>query len=150
MATPRSAAVVTAVALLAPACTHGDSERAAARPPPTVTRVRELLTVFACPGKPRTTLEIEGCAQREVRHSGRAAEARRRAVFRLLSPVARRSFAAGERAWLVYRDNVCNAEASEYDGGSHEPTAYYLCVADQNRRHANELAALERKLRTEG
>ena len=38
-----------------------------------------------------------------------------------------------------YRDAACEVEASEYS----------LCVADQNRRHAQELAGLERELRTE-
>ena len=47
-----------------------------------------------------------------------------------------------QRAWLVYRDKQCNAEAVAFEGGSMQPTVESTCLARVTRVRIEELNAL--------
>ena len=47
-----------------------------------------------------------------------------------------------QRAWLVYRDKQCDAEAVAFEGGSMQPTVESTCLARVTRVRTEELNAL--------
>ena len=134
--------------LLATSCTSTRSTTTTKAAPPRLPRYREPFTsALPCPRKPATTLDIEGCAERDIIRTDAAIEARAKAVFSLLTPKGRREFVSAERSWLTYRKASCNVAASKYAGGTLEPVAFGLCVVKKNRSHLEELSALQRDLR---
>lgn len=50
---------------------------------------------------------------------------------------------AGQRAWLVYRDRQCAAEAARFAGGSMQPMAAAECRARVTRARTRELASMD-------
>lgn len=52
------------------------------------------------------------------------------------------SLLEAQRAWLVYREKQCNAEAVAYEGGSMQPTVESTCLARVTRARTEELKAL--------
>jgi uncharacterized protein YecT (DUF1311 family) len=48
-----------------------------------------------------------------------------------------------ELAWIEYRDQTCEAESSQYEGGSIQPTIYYGCL---ERVTIERTAELQRQL----
>ncbi|NJO76208.1 MAG: DUF1311 domain-containing protein [Leptolyngbyaceae cyanobacterium RM1_406_9] len=48
-----------------------------------------------------------------------------------------------ELAWIDYRDETCDAESSQYEGGSIQPTIYYGCL---ERVTAERTAELQQQL----
>jgi uncharacterized protein YecT (DUF1311 family) len=142
------ALVPVVAALLASSCTSTRPSTATTPAPPTLPDFRERFTpVLPCPRKPVTTLDMEGCAERDIVKTDAAIDAQARAVFSLLTSRGRRAFVSAERSWLAYRKASCTVEASKYEGGSLEPVIFGLCVVKKNRSHLGELSALRRGLR---
>jgi len=113
--------------------------------------IKELFTPLPCPSSPaarRTTIGLEGCAERLILRTDTEINARTRAIFRLLRDMtAKKRFLAAERAWLAYRKLSCTSVADVYRGGSAEPVAFADCLVDRNKEHLKELASFERFLR---
>jgi uncharacterized protein YecT (DUF1311 family) len=117
---------------------------AAAGPPV----IHEPWTPLPCPTHPSSTVEIEGCLERDVTRSDRSIDAKAATVFRLIKRQRDRdAFVSGEQSWLQYRRHSCSAAASVYRGGSAEPIAYLECEKSRNARHLAELGDTERTLR---
>jgi uncharacterized protein YecT (DUF1311 family) len=110
--------------------------------------IREPWTPLPCPAHPSSTVDMEGCLERDVTRSDRRIDAKAATVFRLIKhPGDRAAFVSGEHSWLQYRRRSCSAAASVYRGGSAEPIAYLRCEKSRNVRHLSDLADSERILR---
>jgi uncharacterized protein YecT (DUF1311 family) len=125
------AAALAATALLAAAA-------AAAAPGPPL--IRESFTPLPCPGKPKTTLQLKACATQRILRSDAEINTRVRNLWGILKTAGPRArFAAGERAWLVYRAAACKSRSDVFKGGTLAGLAYANCVADQNGLHIRDL-----------
>ncbi|MEM9451281.1 MAG: lysozyme inhibitor LprI family protein [Cyanobacteria bacterium P01_E01_bin.6] len=98
---------------------------------PGILNEREALHVaqrFNC-DDPQYQQEMNYCAGLDYE---RADDELNRTYTDLLSviPESRREkLIAAELAWITYRDNTCEFERSQFDGGSIEPLIYYSCMA---------------------
>ncbi|MEM7772497.1 MAG: lysozyme inhibitor LprI family protein, partial [Cyanobacteria bacterium P01_A01_bin.37] len=98
---------------------------------PSILNEREALHVaqrFNC-DDPQYQQEMNYCAGLDYE---RADDELNRTYTDLLSviPESRREkLIAAELAWITYRDNTCEFERSQFDGGSIEPLIYYSCMA---------------------
>jgi len=109
--------------------------------------IREPWTPLPCPMHPSSTLEIEGCLERDVTRSDRHIDTKVATVFRLIKRrLDREAFVSAEHSWLQYRRRSCAAAASSYRGGSAEPIAYLTCEKKLNARHVVDLADAEQML----
>jgi len=110
--------------------------------------IREPWTPLPCPAHPSSTVEIEGCLERDVTRSDQRIDVKASTVFRLIKHQSdRAAFVSGEHSWLQYRRRSCSAAASVYRGGSAEPIAYLNCEKRRNAQHLAELADAEQMLR---
>lgn len=110
--------------------------------------IREPWTQLACPTHPSSTVEIEGCLERDVTRSDRRIDTKAATVFQLIKRQGDRAgFVSAEHSWLQYRRRSCSAAASVYHGGSAEPIASLNCQKSRNVRHLADLADSERILR---
>ena len=117
---------------------------AVAAPPP----IKEHFTPLPCPKNPVSTLDLEGCAERDILRTDAAINAQARKVFALLHDAdGRRAFVSAERSWLAYRRSICAAEASKFAGGTLAGVVAASCTARQNKRHLADLSALARTLK---
>ena len=97
--------------------------------------IAEGFTLLPCPPKPKpkSMLDLEGCAQHRILESDRAINKLVRKIFRSRSSAASRErFVRGERAWLTYRRAVCKSRADVYEGGSAAGLVFVTCVVDRN------------------
>src|SRR5262245_61423395 len=117
---------------------------AAIAPPPPI---HETFTPLPCPKKQVSTLDTEGCLERDILRTDKVIDASRRKVFALLNADGKRSFVRAESTWLTYRRAACEATASKFAGGTFQGVSLAACYVDQNRRHAAELAATARGLK---
>jgi uncharacterized protein YecT (DUF1311 family) len=113
----------------------------------TLPPIREPFTPLPCPRKQVSTLDMEGCAERDILKTDVAVEKRERAAFGLLSSDGKQAFVRAERAWLTYRRATCEAEASRYLGGTIHGVVVASCIARENRTHLAALSALVRTLK---
>jgi uncharacterized protein YecT (DUF1311 family) len=110
--------------------------------------IREPWTPLPCPAHPSSTVEIEGCLERDVTRSDQRIDTKAATVFHLIKrSVDRAAFVSAEHSWLQYRRRSCSAAASVYHGGSAEPLAYLNCQKRRNVRHLADLADSQRILR---
>jgi len=63
-----------------------------------------------------------------------------RVVIAQLGPADEETLRVGQRAWITYRDNACEVEASAMRGGSGEAMLRYGCLARLTERRARDLA----------
>lgn len=103
--------------------------------------IREPWTPLPCPANAKSTVEIEGCLEREVDRSDRVINARVAAIYARLRGPNRVVFAGSEQDWLRYRRKSCLATASAYNGGSAEPLVFLGCEQGRNVRHTEDLKA---------
>jgi uncharacterized protein YecT (DUF1311 family) len=126
----------------------GSSVAAAALKPPVI---HERFTLLPCPANPKTTLELEGCAEHRIVKSDTAINTRVRVIFFLLKRVrsvdAQVRFVRGERAWLTYRQALCESRADVFEGGTLAGLVAANCVADANDAHLKDLRAFDHDLR---
>ena len=101
--------------------------------------VHEKFTVLACPAKPRTTVQLEGCAEHRVLAADRSINTLNAKVFAKLGRAGRATFTKANADWVTYRNSACTAQASIYSGGSLQPVVYASCLASIDGSHASEL-----------
>jgi len=94
-----------------------------------------------------TTIGIEGCSEHRLLHTDAKIVAEEHAIYSLLSVTTRAAFASGERGWLAYRDGLCEARASKYDGGTAQPVEFGACEEEISAAHLRALSATQRLLR---
>lgn len=104
--------------------------------------IHESFTPLACPSKPRTTLQIEGCAEHRVIAIDRTIDSLNAKAFAKLHRSGRAAFTAASTAWFGYRDENCTAQASIYSGGTIQPVAYADCLVSIDTSHVRELRAM--------
>jgi len=63
-----------------------------------------------------------------------------RVVIAQLGPADEETLRVGQRAWITYRDNSCEVEASAMRGGSGEAMLRFACLARLTERRARDLA----------
>ena len=121
----------------------GAAAAATPRPP----QIKETFTKLPCPAKPKTTLQLMGCAGKRIMHSDEEINKRVRAVWTLLKTAAPRTrFVAAERAWFAFRRAFCLSRADVFAGGTLAKVQYAECVGDVNRTHARELQQFQKAL----
>jgi uncharacterized protein YecT (DUF1311 family) len=124
---------------------------AAAKPMAPV--IHEAFTVLPCPDpkNPDTTLEMQGCAQREIVASDAKIDAVAKTIFgRLRGDAQRRRFVKAQRAWFTFRNADCASVSDKYAGGSLAGVTLLQCDAERNVQHLKEIRAFDRLLRREG
>jgi uncharacterized protein YecT (DUF1311 family) len=111
--------------------------------------ISEQFTLLSCPAKPKSTRDLEGCAEHRIVKSDKEINEIVGVILARLrnsSKGAARRFVRSERAWLTYRRAVCESRADIYEGGSAAGIVFAECVADRNMAHLNDLKAFERNL----
>ena len=116
---------------------------AAAVSPPVI---HESFAPLPCPKHQVSTLDIEGCLERQILKSDKQIDTRVASIFALLRPDARAGFAQSERAWLASRRASCEAESSKYAGGTFAGVAAASCTVARNKTHLQDLEALKKTL----
>jgi uncharacterized protein YecT (DUF1311 family) len=133
-------ALVVAAVLLASSAPAGAAPGHAAKlSPPTI---HESFTPLPCTGAPaqRTTLQMEGCAERHILASDKQIDSLNRSIFgKLFDAAARRRFIAGHNAWLAYRHAYCLSASDVFEGGTEAGVVFADCVAGVNSQHVNDL-----------
>lgn len=104
--------------------------------------IHESFTLLACPRRPRTTVQIEGCAEHRVVSLDKTIDSLNTKVFAKLHRSGRAAFISASAAWLSYRDENCAAQASIYSGGSIQPVAYANCLVSIDTSHVRELKGM--------
>jgi uncharacterized protein YecT (DUF1311 family) len=87
----------------------------------------------------QTQAEINQCAQ--VYYATADAELNRvyQELKANLSSQEQEELIDAELAWIDYRDATCEAESSQYEGGSIQPTIYYGCLERVTTERTAEL-----------
>jgi uncharacterized protein YecT (DUF1311 family) len=104
--------------------------------------IHEKFTLLACPSKPTTTVQIEGCAEHKVIAADKTIDGLNAKVFAKLKQDGRADFVAANSDWLAYRNQACTTEASIYDGGTIQPIAYANCLVSIDNSHIGELKTM--------
>ena len=109
---------------------------------PSAPVIHEDFTVLACPSKPSTTVQIEGCAEHKVIATDKTIDALNVKIFSRLSKAGRADYIKTNTNWVNYRDAACTTESSIYSGGSIQPVAYANCLVAIDGSHVSELKAM--------
>ena len=137
---PLGRLALAAVAVVVAGCGESAAKPAArAVPLPTIAT---RFTPLPCPHSVSargSTVGIEGCQEHTILRTNAHIRVLERSIFKRLSGAGRRRFGRGERAWLAYRDNMCEAEDSPFSGGTIQPVLNAACTADANRAHISTL-----------
>lgn len=133
------ASACAATALTLGAVSTAPAATAASAPAPVI---HERFTLLPCPSKPRTTLQIEGCAEHRVVALDRTIDSLNAKVFARLGRTGRAAFTAAATDWLGYRNGSCTAQSSIYRGGSIQPVAYANCLVSVDGSHVTELKTM--------
>jgi uncharacterized protein YecT (DUF1311 family) len=104
--------------------------------------IHEDFTLLACPSAPRTTLQIEGCAEHKVTALDKKIDALNAQIFAKLGKLGRGTYIKTNTDWVNYRDAACTTEASIYSGGTIQPVAYANCLVAIDGSHVTELKAM--------
>lgn len=146
-----AAVVVTAVTSIAATQAGGTTPAHAARLKPVV--IQETFTPLPCSGAPghRTTLEMEGCAEKQILQSDTQIDVLAAKIFPLLlDDRARRDFNAAQRAWLAYRKADCFSMSDVFEGGTEAGVLDAQCVASRNAQRVKDLRGFQRALSSTG
>lgn len=101
--------------------------------------IHEKFTVLACPSRPATTTQIEGCAEHRVIALDRRIDALNAKIFARLGRTGRGTFIRANDGWVSYRNAICASEASIYSGATIQPVASANCLVAIDGSHTGEL-----------
>lgn len=116
---------------------------------PSAPVVTESFTPLPCSGKPakRSTMQMEGCAERGVLALDKTINALNKRIFTGLETTAgKRAFVASNAGWLTFRREACIGASDNYAGGSIGPLVFIDCARTMDSRHIGELRALAASL----
>lgn len=111
--------------------------------------IHETFTPLPCSGAPdhRTTLQMEGCAEKQILRTDKQVNVLSEEIFQLLGDNrARRDFNAAQRAWLGYRKADCFSMSDLFEGGTEAPVVDAQCVASRNNQRIKDLRTFKRDL----
>lgn len=118
---------------------------AAMMPPPAIS---ENFTLLPCPAKPRTTLDLEGCAEHKIVKLDKQIDALVKTIFEALpDDLARQRFVRAQRSWLAYRQTDCASVSDVNEGGSLAVIDFAVCAVARNTERLEDLRAFARALR---
>ena len=118
---------VAAMFLVAIGCLATKAQ-AADQPPTLPTKAApNSVALFPCPAKPISTVEIEACQAKQLLRIDRDFNKQVAILWPILDTRGRRAFIRAHRAWLVYRDQECEARARSRLGGTERPIIYGQC-----------------------
>ena len=149
-----TAAAATTIAAAGFAATQAGGASPAARAAklaPVV--IHEKFTPLPCSGAPgqRTTLQMEGCAEKQILKSDNQINLLAAQIFPILpSDRARRDFNAAQRAWLSYRKADCFSMSDVFEGGTEAGVVDAQCVASRNSQRLKDLRTFHRNLTQTG
>ena len=129
----------------------GAATAGAARLEPVV--IHETFTPLPCSGAPghRTTLEMEGCAEKQILKIDAQVNVLAAQIFSILPDNrARRDFNAAQRAWLSYRKADCFSMSDVFEGGTEAGVLDAQCVASRNGQRLKDLRTFHRSLTQTG
>jgi uncharacterized protein YecT (DUF1311 family) len=111
--------------------------------------IHETFTPLPCSGPPghRTTLEQEGCAEKQILKTDTQIDVLASQIFPILfDDRARRDFNAGQRAWLSYRKADCLSMSDLFEGGTEAGVVNAQCFVSRNNQRVKDLRAFHRNL----
>jgi uncharacterized protein YecT (DUF1311 family) len=112
-------------------------------------KIHETFTPLPCAGSPshRTTLEQEGCAEKQILKTDSQVNVLGAEIFQLLGDDrARRDFNAAQRAWLNYRKADCFSMSDLFEGGTEAGVVDAQCVASRNDQRIKDLRGFKTSL----
>lgn len=112
--------------------------------------VHESFTLLPCPQKPRTTVQLEGCAEHKVMARDKQINTLNAKIFAALNRTGRADLVTSNADWVTYRSAACTTEASVYAGGTIQPIAYANCLVSIDSSHITELKTMQTALSPEG
>jgi uncharacterized protein YecT (DUF1311 family) len=113
--------------------------------------IHERFTLLACPSKPSTTIQIEGCVEHRVISTDRTIDELNATIFaKFNSNVSRQAFVKANTAWVQYRDAICSTETTNYVNGSLAPIVYADCLVSIDHSHVGELRGMLKSLSPAG
>jgi uncharacterized protein YecT (DUF1311 family) len=109
--------------------------------------VSEVFTVLPCPAHPKTTVEIEGCAEhRIVRLDGQINRKAKALHLAMPDAASKASFVAAQQAWIAYRQAECVSEAAPVTGGTLYPVVFADCEARLDQARLRDLKSIAEEL----
>jgi len=111
--------------------------------------IHETFTPLPCSGAPghRTTLEQEGCAEKQILKTDTQIDVLESQIFPILSDDrARRDLNAAQRAWLNYRKADCLSMSDLFEGGTEAGVVNAQCFVSRNNQRVKDLRAFHRNL----
>jgi uncharacterized protein YecT (DUF1311 family) len=111
--------------------------------------IHETFRPLPCSGAPdhRTTLEQEGCAEKQILKTDTQIDVLASQIFPILfDDRARRDFNAGQRAWLSYRKADCLSMSDLFEGGTEAGVVNAQCFVSRNNQRVKDLRAFHRNL----
>lgn len=115
--------------------------------------IKEKFTPLPCSGVPknRTTLQMEGCAERDILRTDATINRLYKTIFNQLATTsARRDFVAAARAWLAFRRADCLSVSDLFQGGTEAAVLDAQCAAERNRERIKDLSKLHNDLSRSG
>ena len=115
--------------------------------------IHETFTPLPCSGSPshRTTLEQEGCAEKQILRTDGQINTLAAQIFPILFDTrARRDFNAAQRAWLSYRKTDCLSMSDVFEGGTEAAVVDAQCVAARNNQRIKDLRGFHGSLASTG
>ena len=112
-------------------------------------KIHETFTPLPCAGSPshRTTLEQEGCAEKQILKTDSQVNVLGAEIFQLFGDDrARRDFNAAQRAWLNYRKVDCFSMSDLFEGGTEAGVVDAQCVASRNEQRIKVLRTFKSSL----
>ena len=116
-------------------------------------KIHETFTPLPCTGSPshRTTLEQEGCAEKQILRTDTQIDLLEAQIFPILfNDRARRDLNAAQHAWLSYRKADCLSMSDLFEGGTEAGVVDAQCVAARNSQRVKDLRAFHRGLTRSG
>ena len=116
-------------------------------------KIHETFTPLPCAGSPshRTTLEQEGCAEKQILRNDTQIDVLEAQIFPILfNDHARRDLNAAQHAWLTYRKADCLSMSDLFEGGTEAGVVDAQCVAARNSQRVKDLRAFHRGLTRSG
>ena len=93
---------------------------------------------------PRSTLELNRCAQQEFEARDRVLNEAYQKVLSQLNTdtqqTTRQKLIKAQRLWIQFRDADCGAQESVYDGGTVHTSVYLGCLRDHTVQRIKDLA----------
>jgi uncharacterized protein YecT (DUF1311 family) len=107
--------------------------------------VKEKFTPLPCKGTPshRTTIEMLGCAERQILASDKTINRLNQRVFETLTTNrAKARFISSNTSWVSFRGSWCATAGARFAGGTEQPVLVATCTASLNTEHVNDLQLL--------